>query len=118
MTAGASQGPLAGSGGAPVTARHPRDPDPVRATKARGVLALGIVALCTSVAIGGLIPALLALSMARQCRAEMRQAQGFLTGGALLRVGERLAWAAIVIAVTLLVIAAISGILKLAPGAA
>lgn len=96
--------------------RHPADPDPVRATKARGVLALGIVALATSVTIGGLIPAVLALWMARQSRDEMRTAEGFLTGHRLLRIGERLAWAAILIAVSILVYAAIVGIMRLAPG--
>ncbi|MGH3714522.1 MAG: hypothetical protein ACRDT4_13830 [Micromonosporaceae bacterium] len=97
--------------------RHPADPDPVRATKARAVLALGIVALCTAVTIGGVIPAVVALLLARQSRAEMRAANGFLTGYKLLRTGERLAWAAILIVVTVLVLAAITGIMRLAPGA-
>jgi hypothetical protein len=96
-------------------ARHPHDPDPVRATKAHGVLALGIVAVGTAVAVGGIIPALLALAMARQCRAEMRAAGGFLTGGRLLRAGERLAWTAVVIVITVLVVLAVSGVLRLAP---
>lgn len=113
MNAASASGPTGA-----VAARDPRDPDPVRSTKARAVLALGIVALCTSVTVGGIIPAVLALSMARQCRAEMRRSQGFLTGGALLRAGERLAWAAIVVVATVLVVAAISGLLTLAPGAA
>ncbi|MGH3664157.1 MAG: hypothetical protein ACRDTQ_20175 [Micromonosporaceae bacterium] len=97
-------------------ARHPRDPDPVRATKARGVLALGIVALCTSFTVGGVIPAVLALVMAQQSRSEMRASKGFLTGDRLLRLGERLAWASIVIAATVLVAGAVSGLLTLAPG--
>src|SRR6266545_1782597 len=92
--------PSAPGGAPPSVARHPQDPDPVRATKARAVLALGIIALGTSFAIGGIIPALLALQLARQSRT------------------ERLAWAAIVIVATVLVITAISGILRLAPGAA
>jgi len=111
----------AGAEGRPdgrAVARHPQDPDPVRATKARGVLALGIVALCTAVTVGGLIPALLALSLARQCRAEMRAAQGFLTGGRLVVVGERLAWLSIVVVAAVLVVLAVSGVLRLAPGSA
>ncbi|HEX6076465.1 MAG TPA: hypothetical protein VFZ32_14520 [Micromonosporaceae bacterium] len=104
-----------GHPGGRTVVRHPQDPDPVRATKARGVLALGIVALCTAVTVGGIIPALLALAMARRCRAEMREARGFLTGGRLLLVGERLAWIAIVVVATVLVILAISGVLRLAP---
>jgi len=101
-----------------VVSRHPQDPDPVRATKSGGVLALSIVAVCTAVVVGGIIPALLALAMARQCRAEMRAADGFLIGGRSLRAGERLAWTAIVIVLTVLVVLAVSGVLRLAPAAA
>lgn len=116
-----AQGPAApgqpGRSVAPTVGRHPQDPDPVRATKARAVLALGIVALVTSFVIGGIVPAVLAILMARQSRAEMRASKGFLTGGRLLRIGERLAWTAVVVVLTLLVLAAIRGVLRLAPGA-
>ncbi|MGH3727228.1 MAG: hypothetical protein ACRDTU_00580 [Micromonosporaceae bacterium] len=95
--------------------RHPQDPDPVRATKARAVLALGIVALATSFTVGGIIPAVLALQLARQARADMRASEGFLTGGKLLRIGELLAWAAVVVVATVLVLAAIVGVFRLAP---
>ena len=98
-----------------VTSRHPQDPDPVRATKARAVLALGIVAVCTSVTIGGVIPAVLALQLARQSRAEMKASQGFLTGIKLLRAGERLAWIALVVVAAVLVSLTVSGLLRLAP---
>lgn len=104
----------AGVPGVRPPARHPQDPDPAPATKPRAVLALGIVALCTSVTVGGIIPALLALQLARQSRSEIRAARGFLTGGRLLRAGERLAWASIMIVATVLVITAVSGILRLA----
>src|SRR5256886_17541261 len=62
-------------------ARHPLDPDPVRSTKAAAVLALGIVAALTGYFLGGLVPATLALLLARQARAEQVAAAGFLTGG-------------------------------------
>src|SRR2546430_17163860 len=62
-------------------ARHPLDPDPVRSTKAAAVLALGIVAALTGFFLGGLVPATLALLLARQARAEQVAAAGFLTGG-------------------------------------
>src|SRR2546423_14217846 len=68
-------------------ARHPLDPDPVRSTKAAAVLALGIVAALTGFFLGGLVPATLALLLARQARAEQVAAAGFLTGGPALRVG-------------------------------
>jgi hypothetical protein len=48
----------------------------------------------------------------------MRAAQGFLTGGRLVVVGERLAWLSIVIVAAVLVILAVSGVLRLAPGSA
>jgi hypothetical protein len=94
--------------------RHPLDPDPVRSTKARAVLALGIVATVTGFFLGGLVPATLALLLARQARAEQVAAAGFLTGGRLLRVGVALAWVGIVLAATALVIASIIGLLHYA----
>src|SRR2546430_10976040 len=90
-------------------ARHPLDPDPVRSTKAAAVLALGIVAALTGFFLGGLVPATLALLLARQARAEQLAAAGFLTGGRALRIGVALAWVGIVLAATALVIASIIG---------
>ena len=96
------------------TARHPLDPDPVRSTKARGVLALGIVAALTGFFLGGLVPATLALVLAREARAERVASAGFLTGERALRVGVALAWVGIVLAATALVIASIIGLLHYA----
>src|SRR5256885_13204629 len=70
-------------------ARHPLDPDPVRSTKAAAVLALGIVAALTGFFLGGLVPATLALLLARQAHREQLAAAGFLTGGRALRIGVR-----------------------------
>src|SRR5947209_1465542 len=92
-------------------ARHPLDPDPVRSTKARAVLALGIVAALTGFFLGGLVPATLALLLARQARDERVASAGFLTGGRALRVGVALAWVGIVLAATAVVIASIIGLL-------
>src|SRR5262249_61515133 len=82
--------------------RHPLDPEPVRSTKAATVLALGIVATVTGFFIGGLIPATIALVMARSARSGMTPAKGYLTGGRLLRAGGRLAWIGLVPAVSAL----------------
>jgi hydroxylaminobenzene mutase len=90
--------------------RHPLDPDPVRCTKAGAVLALGIAALITGFFIGGLIPATLALVLARSARRDMVDAKGYLTGVRMIRVGTRLAWAGIVLALTALVIASVIGL--------
>ncbi|MFC7545021.1 hypothetical protein [Plantactinospora sp. GCM10030261] len=95
-------------------ARHPLDPDPVRSTKARTVLALGLVAALTGLFVGGVVPATLALVLSRQARRQAYAAGGYLTGGALLRRGERLAWIGILLAITTVVIGLIIGILRFA----
>lgn len=93
------------------TDRHPLDPEPVPETKAGAVLALGLVATLTGVFLGGVIPALLALLLARQARQDMAAAGGFLTGGRRLRAGVRLAWIGIALAAAALVVALIFGLL-------
>jgi (hydroxyamino)benzene mutase len=94
--------------------RHPLDPDPVRSTKAAVVLALGGVALVTGPLIGGVIPATVALMLARSARAEIADARGYLTGARPLRTGVRLAWAGIVLALAAVVAIAIVGLLHAA----
>jgi MFS family permease len=94
--------------------RHPLDPDAVASTKARSVLVLGLVAALTGFFLGGLIPATLALVLARQARRERAASAGYLTGARRLRVGVALAWVGIVLAATALVIASIIGLLHYA----
>ena len=94
--------------------RHPLDPEPVSATKARAVFALGVAALLTGPLVGGVIPATLALLLARQTHRQQYAAGGFLTGVAWVRRGRRLAWTGIVLALTALVVAAIAGLLSTA----
>ncbi len=92
--------------------RHPLDPDPVGSTKARAVLALGVVALLTGPLVGGVVPATLALLLGRQARRDAYAARGFLTGAARIRRGERLAWTAVVLACATLVTALIVALLN------
>ncbi|HEY2671433.1 MAG TPA: hypothetical protein VGJ07_13810 [Rugosimonospora sp.] len=94
--------------------RHPLDPDPVPSTKALAVLALGIVAAVTGFFIGGIIPATIALLLARDARREMSAARGFLSGGRRIRIGVALAWVGIVLAACAVVVAAIVGLLHAA----
>jgi hydroxylaminobenzene mutase len=101
---------------ASVPLRHPLDPDPVRSTKAGAVLALGITAAVTGFFVGGLVPATLALVLARQGRAEMIVSGGFLTGRRALRLGVALAWVGICLAAAGLVTATIIGLLHVAQG--
>jgi hypothetical protein len=99
---------------ATVPSRHPLDPEPTRSTKARAVFVLGLLALLTGPLIGGVVPATVALILARQARREAFTARGYLTGAAWLRRGERLAWAGIVGVCSALVVAIIAALLHLA----
>ncbi|WP_203939565.1 hypothetical protein [Spirilliplanes yamanashiensis] len=91
--------------------RHPLDPEPVRSTKASAVYALGVIAVLTGPFVGGVVPATLALLLGRQARREAYAAGGFLTGGATIRRGERLAWIGLALALAAVVVAAIAGLL-------
>lgn len=98
----------------PAEVRHPLDPDPVRATKASAVFALGLTAVLTGAFIGGLVPATVALILARQARREAYAARGFLTGNSLVRLGERLAWTGIGLAATAVVVTAVVALYRFA----
>ena len=90
------------------------DPDPEPSSKARAVFALGLVGFLTGAFIGGVIPATLALLLARQASRQAYEAKGYLTGSKWIRRGRRLAWAGLVLALTSLVVASIAGLLHLA----
>ena len=78
------------------------------------MLGLGVTALLTGVLLGGVIPAILALMLARQSRRDLIAADGFLLGAKRLRTGVRLAWSGIVLALVTLTIGAIAGLLTVA----
>jgi hypothetical protein len=90
------------------------DPDPAPATKARAVFVLGLVGFLTGPLVGGVIPATIALLLARQAARDAFAAKGYLIGAAWIRRGRRLAWAGLVLAITALVVASIAGLLHLA----
>ncbi|HEV2089302.1 MAG TPA: hypothetical protein VGR21_13420 [Cryptosporangiaceae bacterium] len=91
----------AGVGGA---ARHPLDPEERTSTKAAAVLVLGITGLALSFCGGGVLPAAVALLLARPTREEIVAAQGFLTGGRAVRAGTVLATLAVVVSAVVLVL--------------
>ena len=93
-----------------VAQRHPADPDPVRSTKANAVYALGVVAVLTGPFVGGVIPATIALLLAREVRAELHAAEGYLIGTNRYANGVRLAWTGIVFAIAALVVAIVRGL--------
>ena len=96
--------------------RHPLDPEPAPSSKARAVFALGLVSVLTGPLVGGVIPATVALLLARQAARQAYAAGGYLTGSAWIRRGERLAWTGLLLALTALVVAGIAGLLHLATG--
>jgi hypothetical protein len=94
--------------------RHPFDPEQARSTKAAAVLALGVAAIITGPLIGGLVPAALALILAREARDDLVAGKGYLTGGRQIRLGIILAWIGVALAVAALVAASTIGIISLA----
>jgi hypothetical protein len=100
-----------------VPTRHPLDPEPVPSSKARAVFALGLIGFLTGAFVGGVIPATIALVLARQVGREAYASGGYLTGSAWMRRGRRLAWAGIVLALAAVVVAAIAGLLHFANSA-
>jgi (hydroxyamino)benzene mutase len=96
--------------------RHPMDPEPAPSAKARAVFALGLLGFLMGAFIGGVIPATIALLMARQASRQAYAAGGYLTGSKWIRRGRVLAWAGIILALTALVVAVIVGLLHLAGG--
>lgn len=109
MTTAPGQVPVAYHG-----PRHPLDPDPARSTKARAVFALGLIGALTGLFIGGVVPATVALQLARQARREAYASGGFLTGSAWLRRGEQLAWTGLVLVAVAVVAAVVIGVVRLA----
>ncbi len=98
--------------------RHPADPDPVVSTKATAVYVLGLVALVTGPFVGGIVPAVFALVLARQARADLRDSEGFLRGGDRLRRGEIFALIALGLATVTLVVGATAAMISIANGGA
>jgi (hydroxyamino)benzene mutase len=94
--------------------RHPMDPEPTGSTKARAVFALGLLGFLLGPLVGGVIPATIALLLARQTHRQQYAAGGYLTGSAFVRRGRKLAWAGLILALTALVVAMIAGLLQVA----
>jgi (hydroxyamino)benzene mutase len=90
--------------------RHPADPDPARASKATAVFVLGVVAALTGPFVGGAIPATIALLLAREVRADLLAADGYLVGTRRYERGVVLAWTGIVLALATIVVAVVRGL--------
>ena len=83
--------------------RHPDDPEPVADSKATAAYGLGVLAVVTGLAVGGVVPATIALLLARQAGSDLREGQGWRTGEGRIRVARRLAWIGIAMAVVTMV---------------
>jgi (hydroxyamino)benzene mutase len=94
----------------PAVVRHPADPDPVRSSKATAVYALGYLAVLTGPLIGGVIPAVIALMLAREARADLHAAEGYLVGTRRYERGVALAWTGIVFAIAVVVVGVVRGL--------
>jgi hydroxylaminobenzene mutase len=97
--------------------RHPDDPEPVESTKVVAARMLAGVGAALSVFVGGVVPAVIALMLARQAEADIRASEGFLLGASRLPGIRRTAWAAIGIAGAIVVAALLVWVLGMARSA-
>ena len=82
--------------------RHPDDPDIAPNSKAAAAFCLGVLGAATGLMLGGLIPATVALILARQARCDIDAGAGWQTGHRQIVWAQRLAWTGI--ALTLIAI--------------
>jgi (hydroxyamino)benzene mutase len=92
--------------------RHPDDPEPVADSKATAAYGLGVLAVVTGLAVGGVVPATIALLLAGQARGDLRDGEGWRTGEGRVRVARRLAWIGIAMAVVTVVTVAVVVLLR------
>ena len=97
--------------------RHPDDPEPVESTKVVAARLLAAVGVALSPFVGGAIPALIALLLARQAEADIRASEGFLLGASRLPLVRRLSWIAIAISTAVVVAGLLVWIVTLARAA-
>ncbi|WP_133884397.1 hypothetical protein [Glycomyces sp. NRRL B-16210] len=94
--------------------RHPDDPEPVESTKLVAARLLAGVAVALSPFIGGAIPALIALMLARQAEADIRASEGFLLGASQLASVRRLSRIALLITAAVILAALLVWVIGLA----
>ncbi|MEU5874507.1 hypothetical protein AB0A73_23465 [Glycomyces sp. NPDC047369] len=97
--------------------RHPDDPEPVESTKVVAARMLAGVGAALSVFVGGAVPAVIALMLARQAEADIRASEGFLLGASRLPGIRRTAWAALGIAGAVVVAALLVWVVAMARSA-
>jgi TctA family transporter len=100
-----------------VDGRHPDDPDPVESSKVVAAYTLAAIGVVLSPFVGGAIPAVLALVLARQAEDDIRASEGFLLGASRLPRIRRVAWVALGIAAAVVLLILLVHIIDLARGA-
>lgn len=83
----------------PMPPQPPAQPRPRPASAASWALAAGIVAVALAPCVGGLIPGLIGLALARMATAEVAASGGWLTGSGMIRAARVLSLVGISIAV-------------------
>ncbi|MEU6859792.1 hypothetical protein AB0B28_13085 [Glycomyces sp. NPDC046736] len=86
----------------------------MESTKLVAARLLAGVGVALSVFVGGVIPAVVALVLAKQAEADILASEGFLTGGSRLAAVRRTAWVAIGIAAGVVVVMLLVWVLALA----
>lgn len=72
--------------------RHSDDPDTTPDTKVLAAFCLGVLGAATGLALGGAVPATVALVLAKQGARELQEGEGWRTGARYLVWARRLAW--------------------------
>jgi hypothetical protein len=89
----------------------------VESTKIVAARLLAAVGIALAPFVGGVIPALIALQLARQGEADIRASEGYLLGASRLPLVRRLSWIAIGIATAVVVAALLVWVVSLARAA-
>lgn len=92
--------------------RHPDDPDIVSDSKAAAAFCLGVLAAVTGFMVGGLVPATIALVLARQASTDLDTGAGWRAGDRYLHWARRLAWTGIGTAVCAIVLIVVVRLLQ------
>ncbi|WP_163508520.1 hypothetical protein [Fodinicola acaciae] len=79
----------------------PVEPRPRPASAASWALAASVVAVALSLCVGGLIPGLIGLALARMATAEVAASGGWLTGAGMIKAARVLSLVAIAVSVVI-----------------
>lgn len=100
-----------------LSGRHPEDPEPITDTKIVAAQVLAVTGLVLSPFVGGVVPALFALVLAKQAERDIRDSEGWLLGACKLRRIRRIARIALGIVAGVIIVAILLGVIAMAVGA-